>query len=61
LMYFLCFQYNLQDAASTAWYKIFPASGGEDFFHFCFVPKMYLSSSQWVPIRFQSVPQECSQ
>jgi hypothetical protein len=26
--------------------------GEEDFFHFSFVPKMFLSNSQWVPIRF---------
>jgi hypothetical protein len=30
----------------------FGARGGEDFFHFSFVPNKFPSSSQWVPIRF---------
>jgi hypothetical protein len=41
---------------------------GEDFFHFSFVPNMFIASSQWVPIKFsicsfgsQCVPQGCSQ
>jgi hypothetical protein len=38
----------------------FPLSfgvGRQDFFHFSFVPNMFLSSSQWVPIRFLRCPQ----
>jgi hypothetical protein len=37
----------------------------EGFFHFSFLPNMFLSSFQWVPIMFsicfQCVPQGCSQ
>jgi hypothetical protein len=38
--------------------------GGGDFFHFSFVLNMFLSSSQWSPIRFPKCTlcsQECSQ